>query len=205
MNLKVNYLCRYLKIFSSVFWRFTVKILSKFSKIYISVFHGFNATINGYFKIRSFSFLLLVHLFSHVQLFATIWTVATQASLFHTISQSFLKLSLLMSIEFMMQYNHLILCHPLLLLSVFPSISVFSNESDLCIRWPNYQSFRFSISPATEYSVLISIRIDWLDLLAVQGTLKSLLQHHSVKATFFGTQPSLWSNSHIHTWLLKKS
>ena len=121
--------------------------------------------------------------------FATPWTTARQASLFYTISQSFLKLSLLISIEFMMPYNHLILCHRLLLLSIIPSIKVFSNESYLCIRWPQYWSFRFSISPSTDYSVLISIRIDWLKLLAAEGTLKSLLQHHSEKASV------LWHSS----------
>ena len=91
-----------------------------------------------------------------------------------------------MSIELVMLSNHLILCHPLLLLpSIFPSIRVFSNESALCIRWPKYWSFSFNISPSNEYSGLISFRIDWLDLLAVQGTLKSLLQHHSSKASIF--------------------
>ena len=100
-----------------------------------------------------------------------------------TNSQSLLKL---MSIESMMPSNHLILCHPLLLPpSIFPSIRVFSNESALCIRWPKYWSFSFNISPSNEYSGLISFRIDWLDLLAVQGTLKSLLQHHSSKASIF--------------------
>ena len=103
--------------------------------------------------------------------------------------QSLIKL---MSIKSVMPFNHLILCQPLLLLpSVFPSIRVFSSESVLCIRWPKYWSFSFSISPYNEYSVLISFRIDWLDLLAVQGTLKSLLQHHSSKHEFFGAQPSL--------------
>ena len=89
----------------------------------------------------------------------------------------------LMSIELVMPYNHLILCHPLLLPSIFPSIRVFSNESLLCIRWPKYWSFNFSISPSNEYSVLISFRMDWLDLLAVQGTLKNFLHHHSLKAS----------------------
>ena len=108
----------------------------------------------------------------------TPWTAARQASLFFTISWSFLKLML---IESVMPPNHLILCRPLLLLpSVFPSIRVFSSESALHIRWPKYWSFRFSISPSNEYSGLISFRIDWFDL-AVQGTLKSLLQHHSYK------------------------
>ena len=118
---------------------------------------------------------------SHVQLFATPWTAARQASLSITNSQSLLKV---MSIESAMPSNHLILCHPLLLpLSIFPSIRVFSNESVLPIRWPKYWSFSFSISPFNEYSGLISFRMDWLDLLAVQGTLKSLLQHHSSKAS----------------------
>ena len=100
---------------------------------------------------------------------------------------------------------HLIFHHPLLLLpSIFPSIRVFSNESDLCIRWQKYWSFSFNISPSNEYSGLISLRTDWFDLLAVQGTHKSLLEHHIRKHQFFSTQFSLWSNSHIHTWLLEK-
>ena len=113
--------------------------------------------------------------------FATPWASAHQASLSITNSQSLLKL---MSIELVMTFNHLILCRPLLpLLSIFPSIRVFSNESALRIRWPKYWSFSFNISPSNEYSRLISYRMDWLDLLAVQGTLKSLLQHHSSKAS----------------------
>ena len=111
----------------------------------------------------------------------TPWTVACQASLSITKSQSLLKL---MSIESVIPSNHLILCHPILLLpSILPSIRVFSNQSVLCIRWPEYWSFSFSISPSNEYSGLISFRMNWLDLLAVQGTLKSLLQHHSSKAS----------------------
>ena len=118
---------------------------------------------------------------SRVRLFATPWTSARQASLSITNSRSLPKL---MSIESVMPSNHLIFCHPLLLLpSIFLSIRVFSNKSALRIRWPNYCSFSFSISPSNEYSGLISFRIDWLDLLAVQGTLKSLLQHHSSKAS----------------------
>ena len=118
---------------------------------------------------------------SRVQLCATPWTAAHQASLSITNTWSLLKL---MSIESVMPSNHLILCGPLLLLpSIFPSIRVFSNESVLHIRWPNYGSFSFSISPSNEYSGLISFRMDWLDLLAVQGTLKSLLQHHGSKAS----------------------
>ena len=118
---------------------------------------------------------------SHIQLFVTPWTAAHQASLSITNSWSLLKL---MSIESVMPSNHLILCYTLLLLpSIFPSIRVFSNKSALHIRWPKYWSFSFSISPSNEYSKLISFRIDWFDLLAVQGTLKSLLQHHSSKAS----------------------
>ena len=118
---------------------------------------------------------------SHVQLFATSWTAARQASLSIINSQSLLKL---MFTELVMPSNHLILLHPLLLPpSIFPSIRVFSNESVLRIRWPKYWNFSFNINPSYEYSGLISFRMDWLDLLAVQGTLKSLLQHHSSKAS----------------------
>ena len=125
--------------------------------------------------------LVPVQLLSRVRLFVPPWTTARQASLSITNSWSLLKL---MSIESVMPSNHLILCRPLLLLlSIVPSTRVFSNESDLCIRWPKYWSFSFSISPSNEYSGLISFRMDWLDLLAVQGTLKSLLQHHSSKAS----------------------
>ena len=121
-----------------------------------------------------------VQFLSHVQLFTIPWTAAHQA-LSITSSRSLLKL---MSIESVMPSNHLILCHPLLLpASVFPSIRVFSDESVLRIRWPKYWSLSFSISPSNEYSGLISFRMDWLDLLGVQGTLKSLLQHHSSKAS----------------------
>ena len=143
------------------------------------------------------------HAFSSVQLlhrvrtFVTPWTVARQAFLSITNSWSLLQL---MSIESVMPSNHLILCRPLLLLpSIFPSIRGFSNESVLCIRLPKCWSFSISISPSNEYSGLISFRTDWFDLLAVQGTLKSFLQHHSSKASFIGAQLSLWSNSHIHT------
>ena len=119
--------------------------------------------------------------FSLVLLFATPWTIACQASLSLTNSWSLFKL---MSIELVMPSNHLILCRALLLLpSTFPSIRVFSNESVLRIRWPKYWSFSFNISPSNEHPGLISFRMDWLDLLAVQGTLKSLLQHHSSKAS----------------------
>ena len=118
---------------------------------------------------------------SHVRLFVIPWTVAHQASLSITNSQSLPKL---MSIESRMPSNHLILCHPLLLQpSIFPSIRAFSNESVLRIRWPKYWSFSFNISPSNEHSGLIPFRMDWLDLPAVQGTLKSLLQHHSSKVS----------------------
>ena len=121
-----------------------------------------------------------VQLLSCVSLSVTPWTAALKASLSFTISWSLLKL---MSIESMVPYNHLILCPPLLLLpSVFPGIRVFSDESVLCIRWPKYWSFSFSISPSNEYSGLISFRIDWFDLIEVQGTLKSH-QHNSFKAS----------------------
>ena len=123
-----------------------------------------------------------VHSLSHVHgLYATQWTAACQASLYITNSQSLLKL---MSIELVMPSNHLILCCPLLLPpSIFSSIRVFSNESALHIRWPKYWSLSFIISPSNEHSGLISCKMAWLDLLAVQGTLKSLLQHHSSKAS----------------------
>ena len=130
---------------------------------------------------NSFLFFSSVQLLSSVQLFVTSWTSTHQASLSITSSQSLLKL---MSIESVMPSNHLILCHPLLLLpSIFPSIRVFSSESALCIRWPKYWSFSFSINPSNEQSWLISFRMDWFDLCSVQGSLKSLLQHHSSKVS----------------------
>ena len=138
----------------------------------------------------------------------TLWDpmdAAHQDSLSFTVSWSLLKL---MSIELVMPSNHLILCIPLLLLpSIFPSIRVVSSESALCIQWPKYRSFSFSTSPSSEYSGLISLRTDWFDLLAVQGTLKNLLQQQLElvqKHQFFSAQLSLWSNSHIHTWILEK-
>ena len=128
-----------------------------------------------------------VQLLSCIRLFATPWTAACQASLSITNSWSLPKV---MSSKLVMSSNHLSLCCPLLLLpSIFPSIRVFSHESVLCIRWPKYWSFNFNISPSKEYSGLISFRMDWLDLLAVQGTLKSLLQHYSSKAQI------LWSSA----------
>ena len=128
---------------------------------------------------------------SRIWLFVTPWTAACQASLSITNSQSLLKL---MSIESVMPSNHLILCIPLLLLpSIFPSIRVFSNESVLRIRWPKYYDFSFRINPYKEYTGLISFRTDWLDLLAVQGTLKSVFQHHSSKASILHQLSFLYS------------
>ena len=144
---------------------------------------------------------VVLQLISHVQLFANPWTAACQASLSFTITQSLLKL---MSIESVMPSNHLTLCFPLLLLpSIIPSITVFSHVSVLHIKWPKYWSFSFSISPFNEYLGFISYRINWFGLFAGQRTLKSppapVWRHQ-----FIGTQPYLWSNSHIHTWLLEK-
>ena len=154
----------------------------------------------GVRKIPGINLIVVIQLLSHVWLFATPQTTAHQVSLSSTISRSLLKL---MAIELVMLSNHLGLCCPLLLLpSVFPSIRVFSNESVLRIRWPKYWSFSFSISPSNEYSGLISF--DWFDLLAIQGALKNLLQTTVWKHQFFGVQPSLWSSSHIRTWLLEK-
>ena len=139
----------------------------------------------------------LLQSLSHIQLFETPWTAAHQDALSSTISWSLLKL---MSIESVMPSNHLILCQLLLLLpSIFPSTRVFSNESILCIQWPKYWSFSFSMSPFNEYSGLISFNTDQFDLLAVQGTLKSLLQHHSSKSPILRSSVSIWSSSHIHT------
>ena len=155
--------------------------------------------IDSIFKSRDVTLPTKVHLvssvqlLSRVQLFVTLWTAARQASLSITNSRSSPKR---MSTESVMLSNHLILCHPLLLLpSIFPSIRVFSDKSALFIRWSKYWSF--SISTFTEYSGLIFFRIDWFNLLAVQGTLKSLLQHHSSKASIL--RRSSQSNSHIHT------
>ena len=129
----------------------------------------------------SFFYFSSVQSLSRVRLFATPWNTACQAFLSITNPQSLPKL---MSIKLLMPSNHLILCHPLLLLpSIFPSIRVFSNESTLHIRWPEYWSFSFSINPSNEHSGLMTFRMDWLDLLAIQGTLRSLPQHHSLKAS----------------------
>ena len=133
---------------------------------------------------------------SCVRLFATPWTAAHQASLSIIHSQSLLRL---MSIESVMPSNHLTPCHPLLLPSMFPSIRVFSSESVLRIRWSKYWCFIFIISPSNEHPGLISFRMDWLDLLAIQGTLKSLLQHHSSKASILQHSAFFMSNSCIHT------
>ena len=146
----------------------------------------------------------IVQLLNRVRLAVTPWTAAWQASLSNTSSQSLLKL---MSIEMVMLSNHLILYHPLLLLpSIFPSIRVFSNESVLHIKWPKYWSFSFTITPSSVYSGLISFWIDWLDLLAVQETLKSLLQHHSSEASILKrSNPISWSLSTSDGWPLCSS
>ena len=141
-----------------------------------------------------------VQLLSHVWLFATPWTAACQTSLSFTIFQSLLKL---MSIESVMPSNHLVLCHPLLLALIFPSIRVFSNESTLHIRWPKYYcSFSLSISPSNEYSGLISFRTGLISLLS-KGLSRVFSSTTIQKHQFFRAQPSSWSNSHIHTWLRK--
>ena len=141
------------------------------------IFHQLSPLLYFCFSIAAELLLFVVQSFSRVQLIVTPWTAAHQASLSFTISPRLLKLMLIRST---MPSNCIILCHPLLLLpSIFPSIRVFSNESALHMRWPKYCSFSFSIIPSKEILGLISFRMDWLDLLAVQGTLKSLLQHHN--------------------------
>ena len=130
--------------------------------------------------VQQMTHFVVIQLLSHIRFFENLWTAACPASLSFTVSLSLLKLT---SIESVMRSNRLILCHPLLLPSIFPSIKVFSNESSLCIRWSKYWSFSFSISPSNEHSGLISFRTDCLDPLAVQGTPKSLLQHHSSNAS----------------------
>ena len=140
---------------------------------------------------------IVVQSLSRVQLLVTPWTAAYQASLSFTAFQSLLKI---MSIELVIPSSHLILCRCLLLLSsVFPNIRVFSNVSALCIRWPKYWSFSFSISPSNEYSGLISLRINWFDLLAVRELSRVFSSTTVQKHQFFGTQPFLWSTSHIYT------
>ena len=144
-----------------------------------------------------------VQLLSRVWLFAIPWITAHQASLSITSSRSSLRLA---SIESVMSSSHIILCRPLLLLPpIPPSIKDFSNESTLHMRWPKYWSFSFSISPSNEHPGPISFRMDLFDLLAVQGTLKSLLQHHSSKASILRRSAFLQPNSHIHTWPLEKN
>ena len=144
-----------------------------------------------------------VQLLSCVWFFATPWTAAHQPSLSINNSWSLLKL---MSIESVMPSNHLILCHPFLLLpSIFPSIRVFSSESGLHIRWPEYWSFGFSVSPSNEYSGLISFRMDWFWISSQSKGLSRVFSNTTIqKYQFFSTQPFLWSNSHIHTLLLEK-
>ena len=188
-----------LGILASLDWSFPRRVILKFYEVHKYKTHS---SLSIYLHLNSTSFFLFnsvqfssVQSLSCVWLFATPWTAACQSPLSITNSRSLLKL---MSITLVMSSNHLILCHPLLLLlSVFPSIRGFSIKSFLCIRWPNYLSFSFSIIKSNEYSGLISFRMDWFDLLAVQGTLKSLLQQHSSKASilqcsaFFIVQLSL--------------
>ena len=153
---------------------------------------------SGLFSLSSPQFSS-VQSFSHVRLFETPWIAVCQAFLSITNSRSLLKLKF---IESVMPSSHLILCLPFLLLpQIPPSIRVFSNESTLCMRWPKYWSFSFSTSPSNEHPGLISFRMDWLDLLAVQGTLKSLLQHHSSKASMFRCSAFFT----VHTWPLEKN
>ena len=165
----------------------------------IQLFEGIFKCSAIYQKANQFS---SVQSLSHVRLFGTPWITARQASLSITNSWSSPRFT---AIESVMPSSHLILCRPLLLLPpIPPSIRVFSNESTLRLRWLKYWSFSFCISPSKEDPGLISFRMDWLDLLAVQGTLKSLLQHHSSKASFLRRSASSQSNSHIHTWPLEK-
>ena len=155
-----------------------------------------------FFALKNIIHFTSLQSLSRVQLFATPWISACQASLSIANSWSSLKLT---SIESVMPSSHLILFHPPFLMPpIPPSIRVFSNESTLHMRWPKYWSFSFSIIPSKEILGLIAFRMDWLDLLAVQGTLKRLLQHTVQKHQFFGAQLSSQSNSHIHTWPQEK-
>ena len=178
---------------------FAYKILHLYFLIWSLSLHHY--TLTWHFAITKFETCLTFQFSSvtqSVQLFATPWTAAHQASLSITNSQSLLKL---ISIKSVMTSNYLIICYPLLLPhSVFPKIRVFSNESVLCIRWPKYWSFSFSISPSNVYSGLISFSVDWLDLLVVQGTLKSLLQHHSSKASLLWHSIFSHSNTFQHDY-----
>ena len=177
--------------------RFTESMWA-YTEIFIKTKHGYNLNDQRdwlkyvlYSNNKTWTTIIaaVVQLLSHVRLFVSPQTAVRQASLSITNSQSLLKL---MSIESVMPSNHLILCHLLLLLpSIFPSIRVFSNESFLLNRWPKYWSFSFRLSPSNESSQLISFRIDWFDFLLVQGTVRSLLQHHSLKAP---SQDILWKN-----------
>ena len=174
-------------------------ILSLFSCVKVKFIVIFSLVYCGKGKTHQFS---SVQSLSRIQLFLTPWTTAHQASLSITNSQSPPKP---MSVESVMPSNHFILCCPLLLLpSVLPSIRIFSNESALHIRWPKYWSFSFKISPTNEYPGLISFRMDWLDLLAVQGTLKSLLQHHNSKASILQCSACFIVQLSHHTGLLEK-
>ena len=185
---------------SLIFLSNKVYIIDKILSSFPAVYNWTNQLCNQDWTRRAI-FNSSVQSFSHVWLFATPCTTECQASLSITNSWSLPKL---MSIESMMPSNHLILCLTLLLLpSIFPSIRVFSNESALRIRWPKYWGFNLNISPSNEHPGLISFRMDRLGILAVQETLKSLLQPVQ-KHQFFGAQLSLESNSHIHTWLLEK-
>ena len=184
------------------FWRSSfrlMQLLPKFSSLSPGGCPYLQKAPDVLSHVASYRFSVVQSL-NHVQLISTQWTAAHQASLSITISLSLLKL---ISIESVTTSNHFILCLPLLLLpSIFPSIGVFSSESALHIRWPKYWSFSFSISPSNEYSGLISFRIDFFDLLAVQGTLKSLLQHHGLTVSI------LWHSAflmipHIHKGSLK--
>ena len=154
-----------------------------------------------WFTPRSYQLTFVIVQSLSCVLFVTPWTAAHQASVSFTISWSLLKL---MSVESVMPSNHLILCHPLLLLpSIFPSIKVFSSESALRIRWPNYWSFSLSISPSNDYSGLISFKMDWISL-QFKGLSRVFSSTTIWNCQLFGAQPVLWSTSHVHTWLLEK-
>ena len=160
--------------------------------------------IMSFLNIDSFTYCISVQ-FSHSVMSDSLWPHGLQHARL-LIHHQLLELVKLMSIELVMPSSHLILCRPLLLLlSIFPSIRVFSNESVLQIRSPEYWGFSFSISPSNEYLGLISFRMDWLDFLALQGTLKSLLQYHSSKASIIQPSAFLYYNFHINTWLLEKT
>ena len=177
------------------FWHTKIRTCNQYQSLLKNICnHKANQVMQILLLVCVLSFNIVVQSLSHVRFFATTWTIARQVLLPSTISHSLLKF---MSIESMMLVNHLILCYPLLVLpSTFPSIRVSSNESAHSIRWPNYWSFSFSNNPSNEYSGLISFRVDWFDLLAIQGTLKSLLQHHNLKASILWCSASLIQLSH---------